>query len=81
MGVSSAAINFNNGNCTILNAFKNKGVDAGYFTKQFCLRKDESRIQKMNKKANEQSKMERKKLRAIRKNYIDKNKKKEGVFQ
>ena len=34
----------------------------------------------MNQKANEQSKMQRKKLRAISKNYIDKNKEKEGVF-
>ena len=80
MGVSSAVINFNGGNCGILNAFKNVGIDAGYFTKQFCLRKDEFHIQRMNQKANEQSKMQRKKLRAISKNYIDKNKEKERVF-
>ena len=34
----------------------------------------------MNKKANEQLKMQRKKLRAIRKIYIDKNKEKERIF-
>ena len=60
MEVSSAVINFNDGNCGILNVFKNVGIDAAYFTKQFCLRKDEFRIQGMNKKANNQSKMQRK---------------------
>ena len=56
----SAVINFTDGNCGILNTFKNLGIDAGYFTKQFCLRKDEFCIQRMSKKAKEQSKMQRK---------------------
>ena len=73
MGVSSAAINLNDGNCGILNLFKNVGIDTVFFfSKQLCPRKDKSHIQKMNKKAIKQSKMQRKKLRAIRKNYIDK---------
>ena len=79
MGVLSV-INFNDENCGILNVFKNVDIDTGYFTKQFCLRKDESRIQRMNKNTNEQSKIKRKKLRAIRKNYIDKNKPKKSFF-
>ena len=33
MGVSSAVINFEDGNCGILNVFKNLGIDASYFTK------------------------------------------------
>ena len=33
MGLSSVVINFNDGNCGILNVFKNLGIDAGYFTK------------------------------------------------
>ena len=45
----SAVINFTDGNCGILNTFKNLGIDAGYFTKQFCLRKDEqSKMQRKN---------------------------------
>ena len=80
MGVSSAVINFNDKICGILNVFKNVGIDAGYFTKQFCLRKDEFRIQRMNKKSNEQSKVQRKKLRAIRKSYIVKIKKRRAFF-
>ena len=42
MGVASAVINFNDGNCDILNLFTNAGMQAGYFTKMFCLKKDES---------------------------------------
>ena len=80
VGVLSAVINFNYGNCGILNVFKNVGIDAGYFTIKFCPRKEESRIQRKNKNDNEQSKMQRKKLRAIRKNYIYKNKEKKTFF-
>ena len=79
MGVASAVINFNDGNCGILNVFINAGMETGYFTKSFCIKKDETRIQRMNKKTNEQTKKQRKRLRAIRKNYVDKNKEKEGV--
>ena len=75
----SAVISFD-GNCVILNIFKNVGTDTSYFTKQFSPRKGEFRIQKMNKKAKEQSKMQRKKLRAIRKNHIDKKKRKRIRF-
>ena len=47
----SAVINFNDGNyCGILNIFKNVAIDAGYFTEQLCLRKDEFGIQRMSKK-------------------------------
>ena len=76
MGVSSVVINFNGGNCGILNKVENVGIDTGYCPKQFNQRKDESHIQRMNKKSNEQSKMQKnktkKKLRAIRKNYVGK---------
>ena len=80
MGVASAVINFNDGNCGILNVFTNDGMQAVYFTKMFCLKKDESRIQRMDKKTNKQTKQQRKRLTVIRKNIVDKNKEKEGVF-
>ena len=80
MGVASAVINFNDGNCGILNVFVNACLETGYFTKSFCIKKDETRIQRMNKKTNEQTKKQRKRHRAIRKNYVDKNKEKEGVY-
>ena len=63
MGVSSAVINFNDGNCGILNKAKNVGIDTGYCTKQFSQKKDESCIQRMNKKSNEQSKMQKNKTK------------------
>ena len=79
MGVASAVINSNGGNCGISNVFINAGMQAGYFTKMFCLKKDESRIQRMDKKTNKQTKQQRKRLRAIRKKFVDTNKEKEGV--
>ena len=63
MGVSSVVINFNDGNCGILNKVKNVGIDTGYCPKQFNQRKDESHIQRMNKKSNEQSKMQKNKTK------------------
>ena len=53
MGVASAAINFNDRNCDILNVFTDAGMQAGCFTKMFCLKKDESQMQRMDKKTNE----------------------------
>ena len=58
MGVASAVINFNDGNCGILNVFTNAGMQAGYFTKMSCLKKDESRIQRMDKKTNKRTKQQ-----------------------
>ena len=80
MGVASAVINFNDRNCGILNVFSNAGMQVGYFTKMFCLKKYESRIQRMDKKTNKQMKQQRKKLRAIRKKFVDTNKEKKGAL-
>ena len=80
MGVSSAVINFNNGACGILNVFHGANMEPGYFTKMFCMKKDRERIITMNMKSSDGLKTRRKKLRAIRKEYIDVNKEKEGVF-
>ena len=80
MGVSSAVINYNDGACGILNVIKNANMEIGYFTKKFCENKDKNRIEQMNNKTTEMTKARRKKLRAIRKNYVDTNKEKEGVF-
>ena len=49
MGVASAVINFNDGNCGILNVFTSAGMQASYFTKMFCLKKDESQIQRIKR--------------------------------
>ena len=39
MGVSSAVINFNVGDCDILKVFKNSKMETGYFTKMFYMKK------------------------------------------
>ena len=80
MGVCSAIINFIDGACGTLNVFRNVNMEPGYFTGMFCTKKDGKRIVAMNIKSSTKSKASRKKLRAIRKNYIDENKNKEGVF-
>ena len=80
MGVCSAIINFNDGACRTLNVFKNTNIEPGYFTAMYCNEKDGKPIVAMNTKSNTESKARRKKLRAIRKNHIDENKNKEGVF-
>ena len=80
MGVSSAVINFNNGACGILNVFHGANMEPGYFTKMFCMKKDREGITTMNMKSSDELKTRRKKLRAIRKKYIDVNKEKKSVF-
>ena len=80
MGVCCAIINFNDGACGTLNAFRNANMEPGYFTAIHCNKKDGKRIVAMNTKSSTESKARRKKLRAIRKNYIDGNKNKEGVY-
>ena len=77
---SSAMINFNNRVCVILNVFRGANTESEYFTKICCVKKDCQRIMSMKMKSISESKTRRKKLRAIRKKYIDVNKHKESVF-
>ena len=65
--------------CGILNVFHGANMEPGYFTKMFCMKKAREHIT-MNMKSSDELKTRRKKLRAIRKKYIDINKEKEGVF-
>ena len=73
---SSAMINFNNRVCVILNVFRGANTESEYFTKICCVKKDCQRIMSMKMKSISESKTRRKKLRAIRKKYIDVNTKK-----
>ena len=80
MGVCSAITNFNDGACSTLNVFRNTNMEPGYFTAMYCNKNDGGRRMAMKAKSSTESKARHKKLRVIRKNYIDKNKNKEGVF-
>ena len=79
MGVSAAVIDLE----IVIEkskVFKHSDIETVCFTKMFDLRKDESCIQRMDKKSNEETEIRRKRLKAIRGNYIDKNKQQEGIF-
>ena len=79
MRLLPAVIKFNDGNCDIyVKSFQNACMETGYFIKILYLKKDESRISRMSKKANEETKTQQKRLKTIRKIYIDKDK--EGYF-
>ena len=80
MGACSAVINFNDGACGTLNVFRNANMEPGYFTAMYCNKKDGKWIVAMNTKLSTKSKARCKKLRAIRKNYIDENKTKTVYF-
>ena len=72
---------FRNGEaCGTLNVFRNANMEPGYFTEMYCNKKAGKWIAAMDTKSSTDSKGKRKKLRAIKKNYIDENKNKEGVF-
>ena len=47
MGVCFAIINFNSGKNGILKIYEKLGMTSGYYTRQFCSKKDSKRVQKM----------------------------------
>ena len=64
----------------LLKVSKNACMETGYFIKILYLKKDESRISRMSKKTNEETKIQQKRLKTIRKVYTDKDKEKGGYF-
>ena len=50
IGVSAAVLNFNSGAYGLINVFEALGMSARYFTKEFCLQRDTTRIEKMKRK-------------------------------
>ena len=78
MGVCSAILNFNSGSSTMIEIITLLGLNPGYFTNVFCEKKDEIRISKMKRKMSDEGLRDRKRKRAIKKGYIDKDKANEG---
>ena len=74
MRLLPAVIKFNDGNCDIFVKSFQKCLQILY------LKKDESRISRMSKKTNEETKIQQKRLKTIRKVYIDKDKEKGGYL-
>ena len=74
VAVCSAIIEFNNGCCGIIKVMDGLGLSNGYYTNTFVLDADRQRVQAMRCKSSEKAKIRRKKLRSIRKGFLDKEK-------
>jgi len=78
IGVCSAILNYNSGISAISGVLKSAGCPVGFFTRKFCEKRDARRIRIMDIKTHAETKHQRKKLRHIRKGFIDSNLEKEG---
>ena len=79
IGVASPVLNFNDGSSVVLNVLNSLKIEPGKFTTEFCGKRDSDRVTKMDLKSADQSKLQRKQLRAQRKGFIDTVEQKEGV--
>ena len=78
IALASAIINFNNGVQGLLPVFEKCNVEPGYFT-QSSLKVDHVRVKQMKIKSKNTIENRRKKLRAIKKDFIDQHNEAEGV--
>ena len=79
MGVDSEVIGFNFGASRLLDVLKEYGLQHVLYTKIFCRKKDISIIKESCRKESDKGKASRKRLRAVRKGFGDKEKEREGV--
>ena len=79
IAVNSAIINFNNGFAGLKEVFNELGIDFGCQSQKAFTAHDNSRIKRMNKKSTEKVKNNRKRLRHVKKGYLDKEKEQEPV--
>lgn len=79
IAVNSAVIEFNDGNIGIKPVFEQLGLNVGPFVELNCSNMDKIRIRSMTNKSSVTGKLRRKKLRARRKGYQDKEKEEEKV--
>ena len=78
IGVASVVINFNDGVIGLSRIFQSLDLSFGKYSMEGALDKDTNRIIKMDKKTQEINKNIRKKKRAIRKGYIEREHEQEG---
>ena len=79
IGVSSATIEFNDGGNGLKPVFNDLGLNSGYFIKKGLNKKHNLRIRQSVRKSCDRGKQSRKRLRAITKNWTDKENQAEGV--
>ena len=77
IAVCSAVMEFNDGYCGIVAALNTLELVRGFFTNKFVLEADKQWVQSMEGKSNKKAKYRRKKLRSIRKGFLDKEKENE----
>jgi len=78
IGVASAVINYNDGLGGIRKVFDRLGLSPGSYMISGSWRKDVSRVKNMARKSSTEQKLIRRKIRGIRKGFIDTEKEKEG---
>ena len=78
IGVSSAVINFSDGARPLITVMKHLKMIPGKYMKMLCHRYNTGRIKTMTDKSSKKTKDRRKKLRATRKGFIDKEKEDES---
>ena len=77
IGVSSAVIEFNDGRSGLKSVIDQLGLPISQYMMNGFLERDIERIKKLARKSSEKGKTVRKKLRAIRKGFQDKEKEQE----
>ena len=79
IGVASAVLSFNDGSSGVLNVLNSLKTETGKFATEFCGKRDNERVKKMDLKSSDQTKLRRKQLRAQRKGFIETVELKEGL--
>ena len=77
LGVNSAVLHYNEGACGISNVFSYFKIDNGYYMEKGSIKRNKVSVRKMDIKSSEGGKTKRKKIRAVKKGLIVKEKESE----
>ena len=78
IGTNSAILEFNDGSFGVSSVLKYFGISNGYCFDLLSEKRDKERVDKSIKKTNPEGKLKRKKIRAVKKGFIDNEKDKES---
>ena len=79
IGMCSTVLSFNSGATGLLDVFRELKMEIGYFVHQFCSKKDNTRIKKMERQMSSAGKASRNRKRAVRKGYTVRDEEAEGT--
>ena len=80
MGTNSAILEFNDGSFGVSSVLKYFEISNGYCFDRLSEKRDKERVDKSTKKMNQERKLKRKTIRAVKKGYIDKERDKESYI-